>query len=174
MFLLAIACGNTFILKPSEQDPLTPTRLAELFLEAGFPKEVLQVVHGGKEQVDQLFESPGHQGHFLWGSSPGRPTYLSNGHSESQARAVHDRRQKSHGGDARCQSSTGDQSSGRRVCGRQGSAAWPSAWQCLGTKQGLDSDVAEAIGRVKPGLWNDEDAGFGPLSAHKRGRECWR
>ena len=50
MFPMAIACGNTFILKPSEQDPLTPMRLAELFEEAGAPKGVLQVVHGGKEQ----------------------------------------------------------------------------------------------------------------------------
>ncbi|MDO2217567.1 aldehyde dehydrogenase family protein, partial [Pseudomonas aeruginosa] len=54
MFPLAIACGNTFVLKPSEQDPLTPNRLAELFLEAGAPKGVLQVIHGGREQVDAL------------------------------------------------------------------------------------------------------------------------
>ncbi len=58
MFPLAIACGNTFILKPSEQVPLTSVRLAELFLEAGAPKGVLQVVHGGKEQVDQLLKHP--------------------------------------------------------------------------------------------------------------------
>jgi len=54
MFPLSIACGNTFILKPSEQDPLCPTRLAELFEQAGAPKGVLQVVHGDKEQVDVL------------------------------------------------------------------------------------------------------------------------
>lgn len=55
---MAIACGNTFILKPSEQDPLTPMRLAELFEQAGAPKGVLQVVHGGKEQVDTLLNDP--------------------------------------------------------------------------------------------------------------------
>ena len=54
MFPMAVACGNTFILKPSEQDPLTPTRLAELFIEAGAPKGVLNVVHGGKDQVNKL------------------------------------------------------------------------------------------------------------------------
>ncbi len=54
MFPLAIACGNTFILKPSEQDPLTPNRLAELFTQAGAPEGVLQVVHGSKDQVDML------------------------------------------------------------------------------------------------------------------------
>ncbi|SET89543.1 CoA-acylating methylmalonate-semialdehyde dehydrogenase [Thalassotalea agarivorans] len=58
MFPLAIACGNTFILKPSEQDPLTPMRLVELFEQAGAPKGVLQVVHGTKPQVDELLENP--------------------------------------------------------------------------------------------------------------------
>lgn len=58
MFPLAIACGNTFILKPSEQDPLTPTRLVELFEQAGAPKGVLQVVHGTKQQVDTLLTHP--------------------------------------------------------------------------------------------------------------------
>ncbi|MEX1771501.1 aldehyde dehydrogenase family protein, partial [Escherichia coli] len=58
MFPLAIACGNAFILKPSEQVPLTSVRLAELFLEAGAPKGVLQVIHGGREQVDALLTHP--------------------------------------------------------------------------------------------------------------------
>lgn len=58
MFPLAVACGNTFILKPSEQDPLTPTRLVELFVEAGAPKGVIQVVHGTKTQVDRILHEP--------------------------------------------------------------------------------------------------------------------
>lgn len=58
MYPMAIACGNTFILKPSEQDPLTPMRLAELFVEAGCPKGVLNVLHGGKRQVDFLLNHP--------------------------------------------------------------------------------------------------------------------
>ena len=52
MFPIAVACGNTFVLKPSEQDPQTPMKLAELFVQAGAPKGVLSIVHGGKEQVD--------------------------------------------------------------------------------------------------------------------------
>jgi len=48
---MAIACGNTFILKPSEQDPNTPMKLAELFLEAGAPKGLLNVLHGGKDKL---------------------------------------------------------------------------------------------------------------------------
>ncbi|OPC84108.1 methylmalonate-semialdehyde dehydrogenase (CoA acylating) [Embleya scabrispora] len=54
----AIACGNAFVLKPSERDPSVPLRLAELFLEAGLPPGVLNVVHGGKESVDTLLEDP--------------------------------------------------------------------------------------------------------------------
>lgn len=59
MFPLAIACGNTFVLKPSEKVPLTALRLAELFLEAGLPPGVLNVVHGGREVVDALCTHPG-------------------------------------------------------------------------------------------------------------------
>jgi malonate-semialdehyde dehydrogenase (acetylating)/methylmalonate-semialdehyde dehydrogenase len=59
MFPLAIACGNTFILKPSEKVPLTAVRLAELFTEAGLPDGVLNVIHGGREVVDALCVHPG-------------------------------------------------------------------------------------------------------------------
>ncbi len=54
MFPLAIACGNTFILKPSEKVPLTAQRLAELFHQAGLPDGVFNLVHGGREVVDAL------------------------------------------------------------------------------------------------------------------------
>ena len=58
MFPMAIACGNTFVMKPSEQDPMTPMLLAELALEAGVPPGVLNIVHGGKEAVDALCTHP--------------------------------------------------------------------------------------------------------------------
>lgn len=54
MFPMAIACGNTFVLKPSEQDPLSTMLLVELAVEAGVPAGVLNVVHGGKDVVDAL------------------------------------------------------------------------------------------------------------------------
>jgi malonate-semialdehyde dehydrogenase (acetylating) / methylmalonate-semialdehyde dehydrogenase len=54
MFPMAIATGNTFVLKPSEQDPMVTMRLVELALEAGIPKGVLNVVHGGEEVVNAL------------------------------------------------------------------------------------------------------------------------
>ena len=54
----ALACGNAIILKPSERDPSVPLRLAELFIEAGLPPGVLQVVQGDKEAVDAILEHP--------------------------------------------------------------------------------------------------------------------
>ena len=56
MFGMAIAAGNSFILKPSERDPSVPVRLAELFVEAGAPEGLLQVVHGDKEMVDAILD----------------------------------------------------------------------------------------------------------------------
>jgi malonate-semialdehyde dehydrogenase (acetylating) / methylmalonate-semialdehyde dehydrogenase len=58
MFGPAIACGNAFILKPSERDPSLPVRLAELFAEAGLPPGILNVVHGDKEMVDAILDHP--------------------------------------------------------------------------------------------------------------------
>ena len=58
MFGVAVACGNTFVLKPSERDPSVPVRLAELFLEAGAPEGVLNVVHGDKVAVDAILDHP--------------------------------------------------------------------------------------------------------------------
>ncbi|KUI06431.1 methylmalonate-semialdehyde dehydrogenase [Mycolicibacterium acapulense] len=65
----ALACGNAFILKPSERDPSVPVRLAELFLEAGLPPGVFQVVHGDKEAVDAILEHPAIQAVGFVGSS---------------------------------------------------------------------------------------------------------
>ncbi|WEK44582.1 MAG: CoA-acylating methylmalonate-semialdehyde dehydrogenase [Candidatus Sphingomonas colombiensis] len=58
MGAMATACGNAFILKPSERDPSLPVRLAELFLEAGMPEGIFQVVHGDKEMVDAILDHP--------------------------------------------------------------------------------------------------------------------
>ncbi|HUG45138.1 MAG TPA: CoA-acylating methylmalonate-semialdehyde dehydrogenase [Sphingomicrobium sp.] len=58
MFGPAIACGNAFVLKPSERDPTVPVRLAELMKEAGLPDGILNVLHGDKEMVDAILDHP--------------------------------------------------------------------------------------------------------------------
>jgi len=70
MFPVAIACGNTFILKPSEKDPSCGLRLAELMLEAGAPPGVLNVVNGDKEAVDTLLTDPRVAAISFVGSTP--------------------------------------------------------------------------------------------------------
>jgi len=70
MYPVAIACGNTFILKPSERDPSAPMFVHELFREAGFPDGVLNVVHGDKEAVDALLTHPDVKAVSFVGSTP--------------------------------------------------------------------------------------------------------
>ena len=70
MLAPAIACGNAFVLKPSEKDPSATVRLAELLLEAGAPAGVLNVVHGGREAVDALLVHPDVQAVSFVGSTP--------------------------------------------------------------------------------------------------------
>ncbi len=69
-FAPAIACGNSFILKPSERDPGVPMRLAELMMEAGLPAGVLNVVNGDKVAVDALLDHPGIAAVGFVGSTP--------------------------------------------------------------------------------------------------------
>jgi malonate-semialdehyde dehydrogenase (acetylating)/methylmalonate-semialdehyde dehydrogenase len=66
----AVACGNAFILKPSERDPSVPLRLAELFLEAGLPPGIFNVVNGDKEAVDAILEDPRIKAVGFVGSTP--------------------------------------------------------------------------------------------------------
>ncbi|MGW9494340.1 CoA-acylating methylmalonate-semialdehyde dehydrogenase [Streptomyces prasinus] len=70
MFPLAIACGNTFVLKPSEKDPSASLLLAELATEAGLPDGVLNVVHGDRTAVDRILEHPDIEAVSFVGSTP--------------------------------------------------------------------------------------------------------
>jgi malonate-semialdehyde dehydrogenase (acetylating)/methylmalonate-semialdehyde dehydrogenase len=70
MYAVAVACGNTFILKPSEKDPSVPIRLAELLVEAGAPEGVMNVIHGDKVAVDTILEDPDIQAVSFVGSTP--------------------------------------------------------------------------------------------------------
>jgi malonate-semialdehyde dehydrogenase (acetylating)/methylmalonate-semialdehyde dehydrogenase len=70
MFPVALACGNTFVLKPSERDPLAPLVLAEWLKESGLPNGVFNVLHGDKEAVDALLHHPDVRGVSFVGSMP--------------------------------------------------------------------------------------------------------
>ena len=70
MYFIAIACGNTFVLKPSERDPSASMLVAEMWAEAGLPAGVFNVVNGDKVAVDALLDLPGRGCRFLVGSTP--------------------------------------------------------------------------------------------------------
>lgn len=70
MIPIALACGNTFVLKPSERDPSAPNLLFDLWREAGLPDGVLNVVHGGKTAVDAILDHPGIAAVSFVGSTP--------------------------------------------------------------------------------------------------------
>ncbi len=89
MFPLAVVAGNTFVLKPSERTPLGAVRLAQLFLEAGFPEGVLNVVNGAKAAVDALLVHPDVHAISFVGSAPvARYVYLSAAASGKRVQAL--------------------------------------------------------------------------------------
>jgi malonate-semialdehyde dehydrogenase (acetylating)/methylmalonate-semialdehyde dehydrogenase len=70
MYPVALVCGNTFVLKPSEKVPLTAIRIVELLVQAGLPKGVLNIVHGGRDCVDAILKHPGIRAISFVGSTP--------------------------------------------------------------------------------------------------------
>ena len=100
MFPVALACGNTFLLKPSEKDPSASVHLAELLKEAGVPDGVFNVVHGDREAVDAILRHPGIQAISFVGSTPVAKHVYAGGCDK--ARASTWRRQEPRRGDARC------------------------------------------------------------------------
>ncbi|QJR82554.1 CoA-acylating methylmalonate-semialdehyde dehydrogenase [Alteromonas pelagimontana] len=164
MFPLAIACGNTFILKPSEQDPLTPMRLAELFKEAGAPDGVLNVIHGGKEQVEPLLTDPAVKAVSFVGSVPvGQHIYRTATSNMKRAQCF-----------AGAKNHTvvmPDANKEHVLNNLVGASVGAAGQRCMaisvavfvGEAQSWIPELAERIATVKPGLWDDKDAGFGPL-----------
>jgi malonate-semialdehyde dehydrogenase (acetylating)/methylmalonate-semialdehyde dehydrogenase len=172
MYPLAIACGNTFILKPSEQDPLTPVRLAELFLEAGFPKHVLQVVHGDREQVDQILTHPDIRAiSFVGSAHVGQHIYKTG--------TDHLKRVQCMTGAKNHMVVMPDANKQQVINHLVGASVGAAGQRCMaisvavfvGAAKEWIPEVAAKVAEAKPGLWNDEDAGFGPLinpAARKR------
>lgn len=168
MFPLAIACGNTFILKPSEQDPMTPTRLVELFVEAGAPEGVLQVIHGGKEQVDFLLDHQAVKALSFVGSVP-VGQYIYRRGTENLKRVQAFAGAKNH------MVVMPDANKEQVISNIVGASVGAAGQRCMaisvvvlvGETQAWAEDIQQALGGVTPGLWNDNQAAYGPLISPK-------
>jgi len=164
MFPLAIACGNTFILKPSEQDPMTPNRLAELFLEAGAPAGVLQVLHGGREQVDALLVHPAVRAVSFVGSvTVGQHVYRTG--------TQHLKRVQAFAGAKNHMVIMPDAPKDQVLSNLLGASCGAAGQRCMAisvavfvgeSKQWID-ELAEQMAALRPGHWQDSGAAFGPL-----------
>ncbi|MCC2615835.1 CoA-acylating methylmalonate-semialdehyde dehydrogenase [Aestuariibacter halophilus] len=164
MFPMAIACGNTFVLKPSEQDPMTPIRLAELFQQAGAPKGVLNVVHGGKDQVNHLLTHPDIKAVSFVGSVPvGQHIYRTA--TDNMKRAQCFAGAKNHS------VIMPDANKAQVISNLVGASVGAAGQRCMaisvavfvGDSKDWIEELTEQLRTVKPGLWNDESAGYGPL-----------
>jgi len=164
MFPLAVACGNTFVLKPSEQDPLTPTRLANLFVEAGFPRGVLQVVHGGKEQVDMLLGHPDIKAVSFVGSVPvGQYIYRTGTQNLKRVQAL--------AGAKNHVVVMPDADKQQVINNIIGAGCGAAGQRCMalsvavfvGEAQNWIPDLKEAMSQIRPGAWDDTGATYGPL-----------
>ncbi|PIA74793.1 methylmalonate-semialdehyde dehydrogenase (CoA acylating) [Ectopseudomonas toyotomiensis] len=164
MFPLAIACGNTFILKPSEQDPMTPNRLAELFLEAGAPAGVLQVLHGGREQVDALLVHPQVRAVSFVGSvTVGQHVYRTG--------TQHLKRVQAFAGAKNHMVIMPDAPKDQVLSNLLGASCGAAGQRCMAisvavfvgeSKQWID-ELAKQMAALRPGHWQDSGAAYGPL-----------
>ncbi|MGS0674459.1 CoA-acylating methylmalonate-semialdehyde dehydrogenase [Shewanella sp. 125m-1] len=164
MFPLAIACGNTFILKPSEQDPMTPQRLIELFEEAGAPKGVVQLVHGDKTAVDILLSHPDIKAISFVGSvNVGQYIYKTGTDNLKRVQAFA-------GAKNHCVIMP-DANKQQVINNLVGASVGAAGQRCMalsvavfvGAAKEWIPELKEAIAKVKPGLWDDKDAAYGPV-----------
>lgn len=172
MFGVAIACGNTFIIKPSEKDPSVPLRLAELFLEAGAPKGVLNVINGDKEAVDALLEHPDVKAISFVGSSD-------IAHYVSHTGAKHGKRVQAMAGAKNHGIILPDADMDQVVRDFLGAAFGSAGERCMALPVAVpvgDATADEFIARMVPeikklkvGISTDSDAHYGPVvsAAHK-------
>ena len=164
MFPLAVACGNGFVLKPSEQDPLTPMRLAELFTEAGAPAGILSVVHGGAEQVDALLSHPDVKAvSFVGSARVGAHVY--------RTATEHLKRAQCFVGAKNHMVIMPDANKAQVLGNLVGAGVGAAGQRCMaisvavfvGSARDWIPDLAAEFARVKPGVWHDPEAAYGPL-----------
>ncbi|EDY47462.1 methylmalonate-semialdehyde dehydrogenase [Streptomyces clavuligerus] len=162
----ALACGNAFILKPSERDPSVPLRLAELFLEAGLPPGVLNVVNGDRQAVDTLVEDPRVAALGFVGSTPVAA------HVYATA-AAHGKRAQCFGGAKNHMVVMADADLDQAVDALIGAGYGSAGERCMAvsvavpvgeeTADALVARLKERVSALRIGRSDDPEADFGPL-----------
>lgn len=178
MFGVAIACGNAFILKPSERDPSVPVRLAELMREAGAPEGILQVVHGDKAMVDAILDHPAISAVSFVGSSD-IAHYVYRRGVEAGKRVQAMGGAKNHG------IVMPDADLDQVVADLSGAAFGSAGERCMAlpvvvpvgdkTADALREKLIPAIDALRVGVSTDDQAHYGPVvnAAHKKRVEDW-
>jgi malonate-semialdehyde dehydrogenase (acetylating)/methylmalonate-semialdehyde dehydrogenase len=173
MFGVAIACGNCFILKPSEKAPSVPRRLAELMQEAGAPAGVLQVVNGDKETVDAILDHPDiHAVSFVGSSAVAEYVYAKGAAAGKRIQAM--------GGAKNHAIIMPDADLDQAVNEVMGAGFGSAGERCMAisvvvpvtekTAEALVSKLKPRVEALKVGLPSDADAAYGPLisAAHRQ------
>jgi len=172
MLAPAIACGNAFILKPSERDPSTGVRLAELMIEAGLPPGVLNVVHGDKAVVDAILDHPDIKAVSFVGSSDIAQYVYGRG-------AAAGKRMQCMGGAKNHGIVLPDADLDQTVADIMGAAYGSAGERCMAlpvvvpvgeaTALALREKLLPAIEGLRVGVSTDKDAHYGPVvsAAHK-------
>jgi malonate-semialdehyde dehydrogenase (acetylating)/methylmalonate-semialdehyde dehydrogenase len=172
MFGMAIACGNAFILKPSERDPSVPNRLAELMKEAGLPDGILNVVHGDKEMVDAILDHPEIRAVSFVGSSDIAQYIYARGSSTGK-------RVQAFGGAKNHGIVMPDADLDQVVNDLTGAAFGSAGERCMAlpvvvpvgdeTADALRAKLIPAIEKLRVGVSTDPEAHYGPVvsKAHK-------
>ncbi|EDX80257.1 MAG: methylmalonate-semialdehyde dehydrogenase (CoA acylating) [Alphaproteobacteria bacterium] len=178
MFGVAIAVGNTFILKPSERDPSVPVRLAELMMEAGAPAGVLNVVHGDKAAVDAILTHPQiHAVSFVGSSDIANYVY--------QTGAAHGKRVQAMGGAKNHGIVLPDADMDQVIKDLSGAAYGSAGERCMAlpvvvpvgqkTADELRERMVAEIPKMRVGVSTDAGAHYGPVvtAQHKARVESW-
>mgnify|MGYP003708936287 FL=1 len=178
MFGMAIAAGNAFILKPSERDPSVPIRLAELFVEAGAPEGLLQVVNGDKEMVDAILDHDDIAAISFVGSSDIAQYIYSRG-------TANGKRVQAFGGAKNHGIVMPDADLDQVVNDLAGAAFGSAGERCMAlpvvvpvgedTANRLREKLIPAINALRVGVSTDKDAQYGPVVTpeHKARIEQW-
>lgn len=164
MFPLSIACGNAMILKPSEQVPLATMRLVELFVEAGVPDGLLQVIHGGKDQVQTLISDTRVLSTSFVGSVPvAKEIYLQT--TQLMKRAQCFAGAKNH------MVIMPDADKETVMNALVGATVGAAGQRCMaisvivfvGETRAWVNELKDKLAQVKPGIWNKPESAYGPL-----------